>query len=224
MSTPIRGMRPACCARAASGHAAALPRPAMTSRRRILVSPGFMAAYAQDSRAPCSEIRCVRRGNRGIRAQKMRIFGADRLRPVADEAPISDLPRPGRSENGRVLHRELDLQTLLAGVGVDDAPSVRRIDPITRARTAAQSWRAWRSSAASCHRQSSAPVSPDHWARRTGIPRIPACRFDTPNAEQRESYKWVITLGQAGGPITLRRRSCQLRAVNTSLSMRQRSS
>ena len=35
-----------------------------------------------------SEIRRVRRGNRGVRAQKVRILGADRLRPVADEAPI----------------------------------------------------------------------------------------------------------------------------------------
>jgi hypothetical protein len=34
-STPMRGTRSPCCARAASGHAAVLPSPAMNSRRRI---------------------------------------------------------------------------------------------------------------------------------------------------------------------------------------------
>ena len=35
MSTPMRRTRSACCARTANGHAAALPSPAMNSRRRI---------------------------------------------------------------------------------------------------------------------------------------------------------------------------------------------
>jgi hypothetical protein len=35
LSTPIRRMRSACCACAASGHVAALPSPTMNSRRRI---------------------------------------------------------------------------------------------------------------------------------------------------------------------------------------------
>src|SRR5262249_29015780 len=82
------------------------------------------------TRAAGSEIRRVRRGNRGVRAQIARVLGADRLRPVAAEAPISDPPRPGCRENGWVFHRELDLQPLLGGVGVDDAASVRRIDPV----------------------------------------------------------------------------------------------
>ena len=38
VSTPIRRKRSACCARAASGHAAVLPSPLMNSRRRILDS------------------------------------------------------------------------------------------------------------------------------------------------------------------------------------------
>jgi hypothetical protein len=40
MSTPIRLTRPGCCARAASGHAAALPNSVMNSRRLILIAPG----------------------------------------------------------------------------------------------------------------------------------------------------------------------------------------
>jgi hypothetical protein len=40
MRTPMRRTRSPCCARAASGHAAALPRPAMNSRRRIGHLPG----------------------------------------------------------------------------------------------------------------------------------------------------------------------------------------
>ena len=40
MSTPIRRTRSPCCARAASGRAAALPSPAMNSRRRISDLPG----------------------------------------------------------------------------------------------------------------------------------------------------------------------------------------
>jgi hypothetical protein len=35
MSTPIRRIRSGCCALATTGHAAALPSPAMNSRRRI---------------------------------------------------------------------------------------------------------------------------------------------------------------------------------------------
>jgi hypothetical protein len=45
-----------CCARTASGHTAALPSPAMSSLRLILVSPGFMAAYAQDKRTMKSPV------------------------------------------------------------------------------------------------------------------------------------------------------------------------
>jgi hypothetical protein len=35
MSTPMRRTRSPCCARATTGHAAALPSPAMNCRRRI---------------------------------------------------------------------------------------------------------------------------------------------------------------------------------------------
>jgi hypothetical protein len=35
MSRPMRRIRSGCCARATTGHAAALPTPAMNSRRRI---------------------------------------------------------------------------------------------------------------------------------------------------------------------------------------------
>src|SRR5215468_9992492 len=111
------------------GLAGRLPtgRPSGVTRTSSAVR-GFNSAV-RDAIAG-SEIRRVRRGNRRVRAQIARVLGADRLRPVADEAPISDPPRPGRRENGWVVHRKLDLQPLLGGVGVDDAASVRRIDPV----------------------------------------------------------------------------------------------
>src|ERR1700739_4820807 len=81
--------------------------------------------------AAYSEIRRVRRGNnRGIRVQKVRIFGADRFRPVTDEAPICNLSRPRRGENARVVHRERDLQPLLGSVRVDSAAPIGRTGPI----------------------------------------------------------------------------------------------
>jgi hypothetical protein len=72
----------------------------------------------------------VRRGDRGIRACKVRVLGADRLRPIADKPPIGDPSRPRLGEDARVLDGELDLQPLLGRVWIDDAAPVGRIDPI----------------------------------------------------------------------------------------------
>ena len=44
MSTPMRRTRSPCCARAASGHAAAVPRDVMNSRRLIGLPPIQLAA------------------------------------------------------------------------------------------------------------------------------------------------------------------------------------
>jgi hypothetical protein len=53
MSTPIRRTRSGCCARATSGHAAALPIPAMNSRRRIrdllLIGGAYRAASCKET-------------------------------------------------------------------------------------------------------------------------------------------------------------------------------
>ena len=76
-----------------------------------------------------SEIRLKRRGNRDFRAQEKWILGADRFRPVADEAPIGDPSGPGRGENARVLNGEFDLQALLGRVLVDSAAPIGRIGP-----------------------------------------------------------------------------------------------
>jgi hypothetical protein len=78
----------------------------------------------------CSEIRRVRRRSRGVRAQEERILCADRFWPVADEAPIGHLSRPGRGENAWVLNCELDLQPLLACVRINGAAPVGRTGPV----------------------------------------------------------------------------------------------
>src|SRR6516225_7712790 len=51
MSTPMRRMRPPCCARAASGHAAAPPRSLIVSRRFIR-SPRLRAAVSMGHGKP----------------------------------------------------------------------------------------------------------------------------------------------------------------------------
>jgi hypothetical protein len=58
----------------------------------------------------CSEIRRVRRRNRGVRAEKGRILGAGRFRAVvADETAIGNLSRPGRGEDAP-SHRPVPVQ------------------------------------------------------------------------------------------------------------------
>src|SRR5260370_566587 len=78
---------------------------------------------------PCpaySEIRRVRRGDRGLSAEKGRVLSADRFRPVvAGETTIGNPSRSGRGEGAFILHRELDLQPPFGGVWVDGGAPIR---------------------------------------------------------------------------------------------------
>jgi len=65
-----------------------------------------------------------------VRPQKLRMLGADRFRPVADETAIGHSSRPWRGEDARVVDRELDLQPWLGGVWVDGAAPIGGIGPI----------------------------------------------------------------------------------------------
>src|ERR1700693_727036 len=77
-----------------------------------------------------SEIWPVRRGNWGVRSEKVRVLGTDRFRPVANDTAIGDSSRPRCGEDALILHRELDLQPLLSRVRVDGAAPVRGTGPI----------------------------------------------------------------------------------------------
>src|SRR5262249_12116909 len=73
-----------------------------------------------------SEIWRVRRGDRGLSAEKGRDLSADRSRPlVAGETTIGNPYRPGRGEDAFILYRELDLQPPFSGVWVDVGAPIR---------------------------------------------------------------------------------------------------
>src|SRR5262245_4466865 len=64
MSTPMRGIRPGCCARAAIGHAAAAPPRTPKKSRRLMLAPRLRRRHRSGSNE------CI---DRGVRDHNMRL-------------------------------------------------------------------------------------------------------------------------------------------------------
>ncbi len=133
-STPIRRMRSGCCAGATTGHTAALPKPAMNSRRRILALSRSSGAYRADgckgTRAsepaiaapheaacgPTSDLRFLRQPDRSIRLScRRRSWSASLEFDPQQTSPLFD--HFVGADQQRIRHGQAEC---LGGLHVDD--------------------------------------------------------------------------------------------------------